>query len=289
MGIERESEIIGIFLSNKEIDPKSVGLEKKIFKNQNSRLICNLILSGIRDGTEIYEQLKTKSQTIASYIASCIDNLHRFGASEERVRELITAQKKELLNEKIIKLINDGARRGDYDYNKIKELYDQVDYLSSSNNQLEFLKLSDVEPAALSWLWFNRFPLGSYAAVCGDPGDGKSISMTHIGSRITKGEPLPDKQLDNPKGSVLYFVAEDGLRDTVRVRAEDAGADLTKFEVHTGEKKDGSFFSLVNPNDRKSLEEKIKRLKDVKLIIFDPISTFMAGLRTNDENEVRAS
>jgi len=137
MAIERETEIIGIFLANKDINPQAVGLEKQIFKNQNCRLVCDQILSGVRDQTEIFENLKNKSNSIASFLAKCTEGLHRTGASEDRVGKLIVAQKKELLNIQILKLINDGARRGDYDHNKIKELYDQVDYLNSSNNQLE--------------------------------------------------------------------------------------------------------------------------------------------------------
>jgi len=84
-------------------------------------------------------------------------------------------------------------------------------------------------------------------------------------------------------------VAEDNLSDTVRIRAEDASADLEKFIVTTGEKPNGGFFSIVDPEDRQSLENQIKKLKDVKAVVFDPISTFMSGLRTNDENEVRAA
>jgi len=129
--VDRESEIIGIFLSNKEIDPKSIGLEKQIFKNQNARLVCDQILSGVRDQTEIFEKLKMKSDSIAAYITSCTEGLYRRGTSEERVRELIVAQKKMLLNEKVLRLINEGARRGNYDHDKIQASYGEIKSLDS--------------------------------------------------------------------------------------------------------------------------------------------------------------
>lgn len=153
---------------------------------------------------------------------------------------------------------------------------------------IEF-RLSDVTPRPLSWLWYNRILLGSYSCICGDPGGGKSIFISHICARLTKGTPLPDRQLNDPKGTVLYYVAEENLQDTVRVRAEDAGADLSKFIVIPGEKKGGGFFSLSDPEDLKDLEKKIKRHGDVVCVVFDTLTTYLGNISGIDECKVRAA
>lgn len=152
-----------------------------------------------------------------------------------------------------------------------------------------FFPLSTVAPRAIEWLWYNRIPYGCYSAVGGDPGDGKSIALTDICAKITRGRSLPDNHGTDPSGSVIYMVAEDNMSDTVRIRAQDAGANLDKFIVSTGEKPDGSFFSIVNPEDLALYDEKLRAQGDVRIGVFDPITTFLAGLRTADEVEVRAA
>lgn len=287
--LDRESEIIGAFLTNKELDPAALGLDKGLFKSQNGRLVCGAIVKGTRDEIEIFETLKVKSNDIASYIESCKNGLYSRGVQTDRVKELIKSQKIDLLNNEVIELISDGSRKGFYEHEKIKVKYDEIYKLSLPQDGDGFKSISSINPACIEWLIYNKIPQGSYTSLCGDPGEGKSILLTYICAKVTKGETLPDQKGYDPQGSIIYFVAEDNLADTVRIRAEDAGADLEKFIVSTGEKKDGSFFSIVNPEDRKSLEQKIQELGDVKIIAFDPITTFMAGLRTNDENEVRAA
>jgi hypothetical protein len=152
-----------------------------------------------------------------------------------------------------------------------------------------FFPLSAVTPRAIEWLWNNRIPYGCYSAVGGDPGDGKSIALTDICAKITRGRSLPDNRGTDPSGSVIYMVAEDNMSDTVRIRAQDAGANLDKFIVSTGEKPGGGFFSILNLEDITAFEEQIVALRDRRLVVFDPITTFLAGLHTHDETAVRAA
>lgn len=152
-----------------------------------------------------------------------------------------------------------------------------------------FFPLSAVTPRAIEWLWYNRIPYGSYSAIGGDPGEGKSIVLIDICAKITRGRNLPDNQGAEPNGSIIYMVAEDNMCDTVRVRAEDAGADLNKFIVSTGEKPGGGFFSIVDPEDIALLDARITAQGDTQGVVLDPITTFMAGLNTHNEVEVRAA
>lgn len=155
--------------------------------------------------------------------------------------------------------------------------------------ELLFRPLSAYERREIEWLWYNRIPLGSYSAIGGDPGEGKSIALVDIFAKITRGRPLADNRGEDPSGSVIYIVAEDNMCDTVRGRAEDAGADLEKFIVSSGAKPGGGFFSITNPDDLAELEEQIIALGDVRGIGLDPITTFMAELNAYKEVEVRAA
>jgi len=154
---------------------------------------------------------------------------------------------------------------------------------------LLFRPLSTYERREIEWLWYNRIPLGSYSAIGGDPGEGKSIALVDIFAKITRGRHLADNHETEPSGSVIYIVAEDNMCDTVRVRAEDAGADLEKFIVSSGAKPEGGFFSITDPDDFAGLDEKITALGDTRAVGLDPITTFMAGLNAYNEVEVRAA
>lgn len=88
-----------------------------------------------------------------------------------------------------------------------------------------FVRLSEVEPEHVLWLWPGRIPLGKVCIVDGDPGLGKSTLVEgEMASRVTTGSPWPDGQ-PCPKGSVVILTAEDGLGDTIRPRLDAHGAD----------------------------------------------------------------
>lgn len=86
------------------------------------------------------------------------------------------------------------------------------------------VRLSDVVPERISWLWPGRIPAGKLAVLDGDPSLGKSTLCLEFARPITTGTPWPDGAPCEP-GSVLLMSAEDGLADTVRPRLDAAGAD----------------------------------------------------------------
>lgn len=91
-----------------------------------------------------------------------------------------------------------------------------------------FVRLSDVEPEQVSWLWHGRIPLGKVCIVDGDPGLGKSTLVEgEMAARITTGTDWPDGQ-PCPLGSVVILTAEDGLADTIRPRLDSHGADAAR-------------------------------------------------------------
>ncbi len=89
------------------------------------------------------------------------------------------------------------------------------------------VRLSDVEPEEVNWIWPGRIAKGKLSLVIGDPGNGKSTALVDVACRITQGAEWPDGG-HAESGSVLILTAEDGLADTIRPRVEpvdDVDAD----------------------------------------------------------------
>lgn len=96
------------------------------------------------------------------------------------------------------------------------------------------INLSDIAPEPMSWLWPGRIPMGKLTLVVGNPDLGKSLLSIDVAARVTSGRPWPGSDVRPRPGSVILLTAEDGLADTVRIRADAAGADVTKIKVLQG-------------------------------------------------------
>ncbi len=97
-------------------------------------------------------------------------------------------------------------------------------------------RLSDVQRERVSWVWDGRLPAGKFSIADGQPGVGKSTVTLDISARLTLGEPLPgctEPSFDGPVDVVIINV-EDGAGDTIRPRAEAAGADLERIHLFDG-------------------------------------------------------
>jgi len=89
------------------------------------------------------------------------------------------------INEDILKLIQDGAKTGTWDNEKIQGLYFKLLSLDSSDG-CSWIKIDEIDPIAIEWLWWNRIPRGSITLLVSDPGDGKSMLATFLCAKITK-------------------------------------------------------------------------------------------------------
>ena len=100
--------------------------------------------------------------------------------------------------------------------------------------RVSLIRLSDVQPERVSWLWPGRIPAGKLVTLDGDPGLGKSTLALDIGATVTRGGAWPDGTRCEYPGAVLLLSAEDGLADTVRPRLDAAGADVTHVHAIEG-------------------------------------------------------
>jgi RecA-family ATPase len=152
--------------------------------------------------------------------------------------------------------------------------------------------MADVEPREVSWLWHGRVPLGRITLLVGRPKEGKSFLTTDMASRVTTGTPWPDGS-ECPKGSVILISAEDDPHGTIRPRLDAHYADANRVHLlkavrHVDEK--GTPHEVMfTLEDIATLEKALASHPDCKLVVIDPIGSFLGG-RTNAhrDNEVRA-
>lgn len=95
------------------------------------------------------------------------------------------------------------------------------------DSPLRVVRMSDVQPETVSWLWHPYIALGKLTMLDGDPGIGKSTLICAIASAVTTGRGLPGIVPFEP-GNVLMLSAEDGLADTLRPRLDAVGADTSR-------------------------------------------------------------
>lgn len=153
------------------------------------------------------------------------------------------------------------------------------------------VRLSDVVPESVQWIWQDRIAEGKLTLFSGNPGEGKSWCSLAVACAITLGKPLPgDEALAahrNP-AKVLLLAAEDGPADTIRPRLEGMGADLDRVTVMTGVKDDGKdderHFTLAR--DLGSVEKVLKE-GGYALVIIDPINAYLGDVDTHKDAAVR--
>lgn len=146
----------------------------------------------------------------------------------------------------------------------------------------DLINMNDVVTEEVAWLWPGYIPAGKLTIVRGNPGEGKTMLMMHVISRLTQGRPLPSEPDDAFRDPVncIYQTAEDGLGDTIKPRLEANGADCSRVFV-IDETKDPLSFS----DER--IEAAIRETK-AKLFILDPLQAYLgAGVDMYRANEVR--
>ncbi|MCX7402446.1 MAG: AAA family ATPase [Planctomycetia bacterium] len=149
--------------------------------------------------------------------------------------------------------------------------------------------LADVEPCEVDWLWPGRFPLGRISLLVGRPGEGKSFLTTDMASRVSTGTPWPDGT-DCPRGSVVLIAAEDDPGDTIRPRLDAHYADVRRIHLLTGVRSTGKRHErMISLADVETVRQSLEMHPDCKLIIVDPIGSFLGGgVDAHRDNEVRS-
>lgn len=155
------------------------------------------------------------------------------------------------------------------------------------------LTLADVQPQSVTWLWPGRIPAGRITLLVGRPGDGKSFTITDAAARITTGTPWPDGTAC-PVGDVVLISAEDDPADTIRPRVDahhgnPARVHLLRAVTRYDPNSKAPVETCFTLADVHALELTLQRFPATKLVVVDPIGSYLGGgTDAHRDNEVRS-
>lgn len=141
------------------------------------------------------------------------------------------------------------------------------------------VKLADVQPEPVRWLWQYWLAEGTVAVLDGDPGLGKSTFTLDLAARITLGRVMPpgdERDRGRQPAGVLLLGAEDSLKHTVRPRLDAAGADPDRVFSLEGVRQGESDRPAMLPYDLELMASRIREW-GVKLVVVDPLMAFLGA------------
>jgi hypothetical protein len=153
------------------------------------------------------------------------------------------------------------------------------------------VRLADVKPEPLRWLWPGRIALGKLTMIAGDPGLGKSFLTLDIAARVSTGTPWPDA-VDQPNqaGGVVLLSAEDDIADTIRPRLDAAGAEASRIMALQAVRQGGDaggqrMFNLAT--DLAALNDAIRACNGCRLVVVDPITAYLGKTDSHKNADIR--
>lgn len=162
--------------------------------------------------------------------------------------------------------------------------------LSTPDRTPVTVRMSDVTPTKVEWLWPSRIPLGKLTMLSGEPDLGKSFITLDMAARVSRGAGWPDGH-SGPVGGVVLLSAEDDLSDTVRPRLDAMGANVRNIQALTAVREKGKsgerVFDLTKDLATLGAVLDCAGTPRVSLVVIDPISAYLAGTDSNNNTAVR--
>ena len=151
----------------------------------------------------------------------------------------------------------------------------------------EFVPMSSIEEREVDWLWADRIPVGMLSLIVGDPGGGKSYLTMRLAADLTRGVALPgDAKPWRTPCDVLMVNYEDAATYTLKGRSRKCGADGDRLKLvrMTAAGKEIKFA----PEHIDEIEAVLDKLPDLKVLILDPVASFVGKIDPNRDTEVRS-
>lgn len=164
------------------------------------------------------------------------------------------------------------------------------DAATVTEDGLVTVRLSDVEPEKVRWLWPGRIPLGKLTNLSGDPELLKTTIAIDLAARVTTGKAMPDEtesDLDGP-ANVLFLMGEDGVADTIRPRIDAAGGDPERVSVVTQVKNGDRRRQITVQRDAEALLKLVEE-EEAALVVLDPLTAYLGGANTHKDAGVRTA
>jgi putative DNA primase/helicase len=163
-----------------------------------------------------------------------------------------------------------------------------------SLTELIAVRADSIKSKAVKWLWNFRIPMNKLSILCGNPDQGKSLISLYMIAQASRGNPMyGDVKASIPASEVLIMAAEDEADDTIKPRLEAADADLRKVHIlstmmdkspnRVSEEREAQL-----DRDIESLEIYLRAHPNIRVVVIDPISSFLGKVSMNKEQEVRS-
>ena len=139
------------------------------------------------------------------------------------------------------------------------------------------------------WRPSNWVAIGKVSVLAGEGGRGKSTILCDLAARTTASNRWPDGAAASPAGGVIILAAEDDVGDTLAPRLLAAGAEMARVFVIRSvrdEKQRRRGFNLQADLER--LEVEITKRDNIRLIIIDPVSSYLGPVDSHKNADVRA-
>jgi archaellum biogenesis ATPase FlaH len=163
------------------------------------------------------------------------------------------------------------------------------------STELYALPADRIEAKRIEWLWQGRIPLNKLSVLAGNPDQGKSLVSLYMIAQLTRGLPMFGETKESwGRADALIMAAEDEPDDTIRPRLEAAGAALDHVHIlQSITCKDSRGKTVAEreaqlDSDLQAVETMLKQNPQIKLVVIDPISSFLGRANMNREQEVRA-
>ncbi|PWT80373.1 MAG: hypothetical protein C5B58_11765 [Acidobacteria bacterium] len=147
--------------------------------------------------------------------------------------------------------------------------------MTMKGDTLQSVRANTMDIEDYEWLWPGRFALKKIGLIVGMPDEGKSLLLSDIVARITRGAEWPCNEGQSLIGNVAMLSAEDDIADTIVPRLIAANADLERVHilkmVRTGTIE--RMFNLVT--DLALLRQKVEEIGDVRMVTVDPLTAYL--------------
>ena len=165
-------------------------------------------------------------------------------------------------------------------------------FQESGNRRLIVQRASNIPPTKIPWLCDNVIPSGRVTGIVGYPGQGKSLLASDLAAAVSNGAAWPAGNSTAKRGRVIILSAEDHPSDTLVPRLTAAGADLTRISIVVAVKDGGAELDFDLGCDLRGLGKKIRSMHSkgqiVRLVIIDPITSYLGDINRNSPRQIRA-
>ena len=150
---------------------------------------------------------------------------------------------------------------------------------------------SDIQPKHMKYLWPGKVGIGCTTIYYGMPEQGKSSQALDVAARISIGAKWPNSASKAPEGSTLLIAHEDAISEVIIWRYKAMKGDRSKLHFLKGiQRSDTGYLDWLDiTRDLPLIEDEIKKIEDLKLLIIDPISAYFGKKDINKISEVRAT